>query len=214
MATFQLRLQKHVRAVFLAGVFAATPLVVTVFFVWYVESATRAPVRELTGLNIPFLGVALALVLIYLLGLVVSSLIGRWVIRRVDALLLRVPVLRDLYQAWKHVSVTPGGREGIFAKVVLVPVEGGASRTIGFTSGEPIDGDAATCCVFVPAAPNPMNGRLLFVRIADCLALETSAEEAFKWILSGGNYVPPEVGAATGAPTGVAPSLPGGAIRP
>src|SRR5690606_4427255 len=142
-----------------------------------------------------------AIVLIYLLGLVVSSLIGKWIIGRIDALLLRVPLMRDLYQAWKHVSVTPGGKEGIFARVVLVPVEGGESRTIGFTSGEAIAGCEGTCCVFVPAAPNPMNGRLLFVPIADCIVLETTPEEAFKWILSGGNYVPEEVGRAYAAIT-------------
>ena len=138
----------------------------------------------------------LALVLIYLLGLVVSSLIGKWLLGRFDALLSRVPLLNELYRAWKHVSVTPGGKEGIFGKVVLVPVEGGASRTLGFTSGDPIEHDPATCCVFVPAAPNPMNGRLLFVPIDVCLPVPITPEEAFKWILSGGNYVPPEVGRA------------------
>jgi uncharacterized membrane protein len=189
-------LKSHLRTTLLAGIFAATPIAVTAFFIWYVESATRQPVREATGINIPFLGVALAIVLIYLLGLVVSSLVGKWLLGRVDAVLSRLPVCRDLYQAWKHISVTPGGREGIFAKVVLVPAEAGRARTLGFTSGEPIEGDPLTCCVFLPAAPNPVNGRLLFVPIADCLILDTTAEEAFKWILSGGNYVPVEVGRA------------------
>jgi hypothetical protein len=41
-----------------------------------------------------------------------------------------------------------------------------------------------------------MNGRLIFVPLADCTVLETSAEEAFKWLLSGGNYVPAEIGPA------------------
>lgn len=189
-------LKKHFRTTLLTGIFAAAPLAITAIFIWYVESSTRGPVREATGLNIPFLGVAIALVLIYLLGLVVSSLIGKWIIHRIDALLLRIPVLKELYQAWKHISVTPGGREGVFAKVVLVPVGDGQARTLGFTSGEALAGDPSTCCVFIPAAPNPMNGRLLFVPIAQCVILETTAEEAFKWILSGGNYVPEEVGLA------------------
>lgn len=190
-------LKKHLRTTLLAGVFAATPVVVTVLFIWYVENATRQPLRSI-GWNIPFLGVLLALVLIYLLGLIVSSLIGKWLLSRFDALLSRVPGLSELYQAWKHVSVTPGGREGIFATVVLVPVEGGTSHTLGFTSGEPIENDPATCCVFIPAAPNPMNGRLVFLPITSCLPLSITAEEAFKWILSSGNYVPPEVGPVIG----------------
>jgi uncharacterized membrane protein len=192
-------LKKHLRTTLLTGIFAAAPLAVTAFFIWYVEASTRQPVRDLTGLNIPFLGVAIALALIYLLGLVVSSLVGKWLISRVDGLLLRVPVLKELYQAWKHISVTPGGAEGIFAKVALVPVgDGTGCRTLGFTSGAAIAGDPRTCCVFIPAAPNPMNGRLVFVPIAQCRMLETTPEEAFKWILSGGNYVPEEVGRATG----------------
>ena len=190
-------LQKHFRNTFLTGVFAAIPLAVTVFVIWYVESTTRQPLRDYLNLNVPFVGVLLALVLIYTLGLVVNSLIGMWVIRTVDRLLLRVPLLKDIYQAWKHVTITPGGKEGLFARVVLVPVENARTRALGFTSGEPIGGDPSTCCVFVPAMPNPISGRLYFVPLADCIPLAMSVEEAFKLLLSGGNYVPEEIGAAT-----------------
>lgn len=193
-------LRKHLRTTFLAGIFAATPLAVTAFFIWYVEAVTRQPLRDLLRINIPFLGVVVALGLIYLLGLVVSSLIGKWFIKWIDSILSRLPVMRDLYQAWKHISVTPGGREGIFARVALIPAEAGRARTLGFTSGEPVEGDPLTCCVFLPASPNPMNGRLLFVPIADCILLDTTPEEAFKWILSGGNYVPEGVGRLLGRP--------------
>lgn len=190
-------LQKHLRNTFLTGVFAAIPLAVTLFVIWYVEFETRRPLDRLLGVNIPFLGVVVALVLIYLLGLAVSSLLGRWLLRQIDKLLLRVPVLKELYLAWKHVTITPGGKEGIFARVVLVPVENDRARTLGFSSGDPLEGDPGTCAVFIPAVPNPMNGRLHFVPIADVIVLDTSPEEAFKMILSGGNYIPAEVAAAT-----------------
>src|SRR5688572_25693388 len=116
-------LQKHLRNTFLTGIFAAAPIAVTVFVIVYIENATRAPLYRLFKINTPFAGVLLAIVLIYLLGLLVNSLLGKWLITVVDRVLLRVPVLRELYRAWKHISVTPGGKEGIFAKVVLVPVE-------------------------------------------------------------------------------------------
>jgi uncharacterized membrane protein len=193
MASFQ----KHLRNTFLTGIFAAAPIAITAFVIAYVEGATRAPLFRWFGITTPFAGVGVALALIYALGLLVNSLVGRWLITVVDRVLLRVPVLKELYQAWKHVSVTPGGKEGIFAKVVLVPVETGRARTLGFTSGEPLPGDPGSCCVFVPAAPNPMNGRLYFVPLADVTPLALSPEEAFKIILSSGNYVPAEVGRAT-----------------
>jgi uncharacterized membrane protein len=189
------KLNRHLRNTFLAGIFAATPLAVTAFAIWYIETTTR----RLFHLPIPFVGVLLALAGIYLLGLIVTSLIGQWLLRHLDRLLLRVPGLKDLYQAWKQISLTPGGREGMFARVVLIPVETGTMRQLGFSNGDPLPDDPTMTAVFVPAAPNPMNGRLYIVRLCDCQFLSISAEEAFKMILSTGNYVPPEVGQATKA---------------
>ena len=189
-------MQKHLRNTFLAGIFAAIPLAVTIFIVWYVERATREPLRQLVGINIPFLGIAVAIGLIYLLGLIVSSLIGRFILRVIDLILSHVPVLRELYRAWKQVSLTPGGKEGMYARVVLVPIEG-QTKMLGFTSGDPIPGDESTCCVFVPNSPNPVLGRLYFVPRERCQVLEMTAEEAFKCLVSTGNYVPPQIGAVT-----------------
>ena len=190
-------LQKHLRNTFLTGIFAAAPIAVTVFVIVYIENATRAPLQRLFQIDIPFAGVVVAIALIYLLGLLVNSLLGKWMISVIDRVLLRMPVLKELYRAWKHISVTPGGKEGIFGKVVLVPVENGRATTLGFSTGESIEGDPTTCCVFVPAAPNPMNGRVYFVPKTDLRILELSPEEAFKTILSGGNYVPAELARGT-----------------
>ena len=42
-----------------------------------------------------------------------------------------------------------------------------------------------------------MNGRLYFVPLAEVTVLDLSPEEAFKIILSSGNYVPEEIGRRT-----------------
>lgn len=185
-------MKDHLRNKFLAGVFAALPIAVTGFLVYYVETQTRS----LFHINIPFVGVVLALVCIYLLGVLVTSLLGKWMLGVADRLLSRLPGLKELYSAWKQVTITPGGSQGIFSRVVLVGDEAG-QRTIGFSSGEGIPGDPQTTCVFVPAAPNPTSGRLYFVPLASCRFLETTPEEAFKLILSGGNYVPASIGLET-----------------
>ena len=189
--------KNFVRNTFLAGVFAAIPVVVTVFVLWYVDSTTRAPVKELVGIDVPFAGVGLALVGIFALGIVVRSLVGRFLLSALDRLLLKVPVLAELYKAWKQVSLTPGGREGIYARVVLVELDGEAWH-LAFTSGEPIAPGSDTLCVFIPTTPNPMVGRVLFVPRARCRPTTLAVEEVFKFLLSGGNYVPTEVADATG----------------
>ena len=80
---------------------------------------------------------------------------------------------------------------------VLVPDESGQMRMLGFSSGKPIEGDPNTCCVFVPASPNPTSGRLFFVPLDRCLSLAMTPQSALKLIISGGNYVPAAIGAAT-----------------
>ena len=190
--------KRHLRNTFLTGIFSAIPIVITIVVIWYVEKLTREPLKALLGLDTPFLGVAVAIGLIYVLGVLVNSIIGRHLLRWLDALLRKVPILRDVYEAWRHITLTPGGKEGIYARVVLVPGTGD-SLSMGFTSGEPIEGNPELCCVFVPGTPNPTAGRLLFVRIDRCVPLGVSAEEVFKFVLSGGNYVPSEVGLRTQA---------------
>ena len=186
-------LQKHIRNTFLAGLFAAIPIAATAFIVWYVNDLTSRLLR----IHTPFVALLITLAGVYVLGLLISSMVGRFFVNLIDRMLSRVPVVREVYQAWKHVSVTPGGKEGIYGKVVLIPADGsGRQHAIGFSSGDPIEGDADTVCVFVPMAPNPVSGRILLVARSACRFTSISMEEAFKMILSSGNYVPPEVGAA------------------
>ena len=179
----------HLRKTFLAGIFAAIPIAVTGFVIWYVDAKTRILSRDVLGVNAPFLGVLVAVVAIYLLGFVVTSLVGRFVLRAADRLLGRLPLLKPVYQTWKQVVLTPG--EGVFARVVMVGDESGRMEMIGFSSGVLV---GERLCVFIPAAPNPTSGRLYFVRREDCRMLEMSSEEAFKMILSGGSYVPAGIG--------------------
>jgi uncharacterized membrane protein len=191
------RIKTHLRNAIVTGVFSAIPLVITIVVVWYVEKLTREPLNALFGLDTPFLGVLVAILAIYALGVIVNSLVGRILLRWLDFLLSRVPVLKDIYEAWKHITLTPGGKEGIYARVVLVPGDGDSTWMLAFTSGEPVEGDPGMCCVFVPGTPNPTSGRILFVPRDRCIPLDVTAESVFKTALSGGNYVPPEVGAST-----------------
>ncbi len=73
-----------------AGALAAIPVVITAFILWYVDTKARA----LFGAEYPGLGIGITLVLIYLLGLFVSSVLGKFVIGLADGLLRRIPGLQ------------------------------------------------------------------------------------------------------------------------
>ena len=188
-------LKNHVRNKFVAGILAAIPVAGTFFVLWYVDSKARL----LLGIDVPFLGIALALLAIYLLGLFVTSVIGKFLIGITDWILGHVPGLRDLYRAWKQMALTDAhdGGFGIFGQVVLVPDDEGRGMVLGFTAGHPVEGDPETCCVFIPASPNPTSGRLHFVPGSRVVRVNLARQEAIKMIISGGNYVPRALGAAT-----------------
>jgi uncharacterized membrane protein len=186
------RIKAHFSAKFVAGVIAAVPVVVTAFILWYVDTE----LRRLLPIRYPAVGILLALVAIYLLGVFVTSLIGRYLLKVVDWILIHLPGLNDLYRPWKQIAVTPNLDTGVFARVVMIPDETGRMRMLGFSSGRPIDGSTDIVCVFVPASPNPTSGRLYFVSLADCRFVALGAHEALKFIISGGNYIPEAIGAS------------------
>lgn len=207
------RLQNHLRQTFLAGILAAIPLGITAFILWRLwDYSARFSIWMLSKfvperiLNshpvswlLPLCGIAVAVGVIYALGLSATSLVGKFFLGILDSFISRIPVLRQLYAAWKQIALTPGGTEGVFSRVCLVNDCAG-HRMLGFTHGRSLDGDANTIPVLVLSSPNPTVGRLIFVAREQCTMLDVSTEEAFKIIISAGNYVPPAVGAATALP--------------
>ena len=125
------------------------PLLVWLVIVW------AALWRDFSPGNLLF-GALIAIIGVYLLGLFVTLSLGKFVLRIIDRTLSRIPGLQTLYESWKQISLTPGGGEGVFARVVLIADESGQHRVMGFSSGDPIPGESDMICVFVPNAPNPI----------------------------------------------------------
>jgi uncharacterized membrane protein len=204
------KLSKHLRKTFVTGLVVTVPLTIIIgAFVWIEERAR--PLSALLGWDVPGLGLLLAVLAVYLLGLLGRSLIGRGVLTVIDHLLERIPGFHHLYHAWKDVVVLSPRKTSIFHRVVLVPSADGKSAQFGFTSGEPLPGDRHTLCVFLPNIPNPLSGRLMLFDRDSCLPVKMTVAEAFKLLLSIGNYVPADLGGladrlAPGHPTTTEPA--------
>jgi uncharacterized membrane protein len=188
---------EHLRNKLVAGMFAAVPVAIVVYVAVWVESATKV-LAEPVGMRIPGLGIVIAVAGVYVLGVVVTSVLGRFVLGLANEFFRRVPGLRLLYQGWKDLLVVPPDQAGIFHQAVLVPVGEGRSQ-VGFTSGRTLPGDPASLCVFLPNIPNPFSGRLVVIPKTLCLPLKMSVEEALKFQLSSGNYLPPTLAGPSAA---------------
>jgi uncharacterized membrane protein len=185
----------HLGNKMLAGALALAPIAIVAVAAVWLEHNTR-PLAEVLRLPpFPGLGILVGLVLVYVTGVLVTSLIGGALVGALDYFLQRVPGLNLAYRTWKEVLLVPRGKGGVYQQVVLIPNRDGGSQ-LGFTSGEDLPGTPPRWCVFVPGLPNPLSGQLVLVPRSSCTPLAVSVEEAFKFLLSSGNYVPPGLAAA------------------
>ena len=151
------KLRRHVGRCLIAGVVALLPLVGTVLGVVYAERTIAESWLAEQPFYFPGLGLLAVAVLVYAIGLITSSLIGRWLWKRADTVLDRVPLLGGLYQTLKQILGYGGGPDALFKRVVMVPTSEGHGHEMALVTAE----DSAQLTAFVPTAPNPTVGRLV-----------------------------------------------------
>ncbi len=176
---------QHVTRCLVAGIVALLPLGGVVFAIVGLEGVLTGSWRDKVSWYFPGLGLLLALVVVYLIGLFVTTFVGRWLWRRVDRLLERTPLLGTLYQSLKEVLGYDSTRERFFRGVVAVPADEGYE--IGFVTGEGAGPNGAPhTLVFVPSVPNPTNGRLLLIDPARLVVLDVRTHDALRALVSMG----------------------------
>jgi uncharacterized membrane protein len=148
----------------------------------------------------PLVSVILAVLVIYVIGLIGGNVLGRQLLGLLESLLLRIPVVRGIYSAARQFVDTFSRPEGTaFRGVVLVEFPREGTWSLGFVTGtapREVVAHAAEklVSVFVPTTPNPTGGYLLFVPERNAIRLEMSVDEALKMVISGG-VLSPDVGA-------------------
>ena len=176
---------RHITRCLVGGVVALLPIGGTVLGVVYLEAKLTESWRADVSWYFPGLGLLLALGVIYAIGLFVTTFLGRWLWRRVDGVLERVPLVGSLYQSLKEVLGYDSSRDRFFEQVVAVPVDDGFE--IGLVTGTaPGPGGEEHSVVFVPSSPNPTNGRLLLLPLDSLRKLDLRAADALRGLVSMG----------------------------
>jgi uncharacterized membrane protein len=196
---------RRLRIQFGAGILVVVPIVITVLIlVWlfnYVDNIAQPVAQSLLGRTIPGLGLGILVLLIYLTGLVATSLIGNRLVRYGESLLARVPLFRYLYTGIRQILQSfASPREGGFLQVVLVEFPKKGMRAIGFvTSESQVESGENLLSVFIPTSPNPTSGYLEIVRENDIIRTSISVDDALKMVLSAGKVSLQEVTDKLGA---------------
>jgi uncharacterized membrane protein len=139
---------------------------------------------------------ALAALLVCLVGMIARNYFGRKIIAWMDAALMQVPLLNKIYGVTKQVNdAFSTGSKTSFRTVVLVQFPRPGMYSIGFiTSEQHAEVQQKTrenvVCVFVPTTPNPTTGFLVLVPEREVTRLEMSVAEGIKYIISLGSVSP------------------------
>lgn len=186
-----------VRNSFLAGVALVLPFVLTGWVIWAVVSFIDANVEPLLPptvqplvASIPGAGVLFAIVGLTLVGALAGNLIGRWIVRAADTAIANLPVIRSIYGGAKQVFKQVAAPERTsFKQAVLVEFPKPGSWAIGFITNEDTtevhqDTGLDLVAVYVPQAPIPTSGFLLYLPRDTLKQLAVPPEEALKRIIS------------------------------
>lgn len=182
----QRKVLRLLRQYFLAGLFSLLPVAVTAY-IGYRIFTLFDQVGKLLHVNFPGFGLLVTLILITLFGMLVSNILGQQLVRLIEWVFARVPVLKSVYEAIKQIISTIFEHSGgTFRRVVLVPFGGGSGRAFAFVVRD--DPETGQVAVFLPFAP-PTAGFLVIYDAGDLVDTNFTVEEAMRIVLSGGTLL-------------------------
>lgn len=149
-------------------------------------------------------GFLIALGVVYAVGIILASVLGRSVWQGVERLMMNTPLLKQIYPYIKQMTdffFKQEETKKIFSRVVAVEYPRKGIWSVGYVTGSGIkkfvEGqNKEFVTVLIPTAPTPFGGFLIIVPKEEVVDLDMSIEEALRFILSAGVIVPGEQNAA------------------
>lgn len=203
------------RNMIVTGALVAVPVLLSLWVAWYLYShLTDWGIKLANTLNlmsglpdfwrtqiIRVLALVVVMVVLFFLGVLTKITIGRRLIARAQALLLKVPLVNFIYSTCKQIGDTiMSSKSGnMFQQVVMFEYPRKGCYAIGFMTNEntPENSEAARrlgkgdlISVFMPTTPNPTSGFLMLIPREECIMLDMSVSDAMRLIVSCGAILP------------------------
>lgn len=147
------------------------------------------PYLNLTGLII-------AIMLIYLAGVLLGNIVGRTIYGRLERFITRLPGFKQVYPHVKQVvDLIMGDKKMAFSKVVVVEYPKAGIWTVGFLTGKSLRqidefaGDEVVS-VFIPTSPTPFTGFTINLPGNKVMELSMTVEEALRFVITAGVLAP------------------------
>jgi len=178
---------------FLTGLKIIIPLGLTIFLlVWIlgaIDNILQPFITSLLGQKVPGVGLIAAIIIVLLIGISVSTLFGRRIIKAAEFFVLKIPLLRTVYLGTQQIldSFSSSEEQQSFLRVVFIEFPKAGMKTIGFVTNKSTSQTGETLLnVYIPTAPNPTSGFLQIVKEEDTIPTNMSVDDAFKMIMTAG----------------------------
>lgn len=211
------------KSYFLRGLAVLLPTIVTIgIFVWgykfIQENISRhiafglnwliksiAPEAIVEKLDWKWMGVALsaagflvALFIVFVVGALLASVVGRSLWRMVEKFIMNTPFLRQVYPYVKQITdffLTREEKKEMFSRVVAVEYPRKGIWSVGFVTGSGIEKVVNNVrkeflTILIPTSPTPFTGFVIMVPRKQTIDLDMTIEEALRFTVSGGVVSP------------------------
>ena len=190
------------RNYFITGVVVLIPIGITLYLTLFlIKISSKLIPKEINPNNylpfsIPGLEILLSIIFIIFIGWLSLSFLGKRLLKLVNDLFKRIPILRTIYSSILQMTETFSQNTKKNKKnVVLVEYPRKGCWAVGFATkdnkgeiSKKTNKDLVN--VFVPTTPNPTSGFLLMFPRDEIIFLDMGFEQASKFIVSAGSTNP------------------------
>ncbi len=175
------------------GLLYLVPLSITIYVIFMVftwlDTFTVPYEMKYLGFQVPGMGLISMLVVVTLVGLLGSSFIFRPILKYLELLINRAPLIKDLYSAVQDLMSAFVGGKKKFTEPVLVKMDNNGLKRIGFITHkqgiEEMGITAQDLVVYLPYSYGIM-GTVIVVPQENVSPIDLPSTEVMKFIVSGG----------------------------
>jgi len=195
------------RTTFVSGLLAILPVGATVFIVWTLynlidrqvgrNTAFGMVIERVLGRWIPGLGIIITILLVFVIGVIVRSFVGRTLHYYFERIFFMFPGVRKMYGTLKQFTGALLNRESTtsFKKVVMFEYPKEGIHVIGLVTNEDLgriqDMAGEKCLlVYAPTAPNPLSGYMIVIPERLVTYIDMPVEDALSMVVSSGSVLP------------------------
>lgn len=144
------------------------------------------------------IGFLIALVVVFIVGAILASVVGKTLWRMVEKFIMNTPFLRQVYPYVKQITdffLTREEQKEMFSRVVAVEYPRKGIWSVGFVTGSGIEKVVENVrkeflTILIPTSPTPFTGFVIMVPKKQTIDLDMTIEEALRFTVSGGVIAP------------------------